>query len=61
MIGFGVLVPALEGIVARVIEIKSKVVALVAEVGQLCKNAVKPRARDQQQTISEMGGGCPVP
>ena len=58
MIGFGVLVLALEGFVASAIEINSKAVAFVAEVDQLCKNAVKPRARDQQQTIRREFNGC---
>lgn len=60
MIGFGVLVLALEGVVASAIEINIKVVAFVADVGQLCKNAVKPRARDQQQTIRREFNGCPT-
>lgn len=47
MIGFGVLVLALEGIVASAIEINSKVVAPAAEMSQLRKNAVKPRATGQ--------------
>lgn len=60
MIGFGVLVLALEGVVASAIDINIKAAAFVADVGQLCKNAVKPRARDQQQTIRREFNGCPT-